>query len=74
MKMKPVYALMFAVLVGAVVAVFLLVDRKAPPSQLLTIGDVQAVHAELRVGEGSGAVPIDPYPYLTGSSVTLTKT
>lgn len=53
MKMKPVYALVFAVLVGAVVAVFLLVDRKAPPSQLLTIGDVQAVHAELRVGEGA---------------------
>lgn len=32
------------------------------------------LHFELRVGEGSGAVPIDPYPYLTGSSVTLTKT
>lgn len=32
------------------------------------------LHFELRVGEGSGAVAIDPYPYLTSGNFTLTNT
>jgi hypothetical protein len=32
------------------------------------------LHFELRIGEGWQAVPVDPYPYLTGSAAVLVKT
>lgn len=53
MSLKPWHGLVLVVLAGAIAAVVALKQKPAQPAQVFTIGDVQAVHAEVRVGDQS---------------------